>query len=66
MISCEVESHDAYGTPRKLFGAFFGVIANTLRELLGGDWTPDIDEAWKYLLAELDGVIAQCETQNGS
>jgi hypothetical protein len=29
MIGCEVQSHDAYGTPRKLFGEFFGVIADT-------------------------------------
>ena len=36
MIECEVASHDAYGTPRKLFGEFFGVIADTLREILGG------------------------------
>ena len=27
MIECEVQSHDAYGTPRELFGTFFGVIA---------------------------------------
>ena len=27
LIQCEVQSHDAYGTPRKLFGEFFGVIA---------------------------------------
>ncbi len=24
MIECEVVSHDAYGTPRRLFGEFFG------------------------------------------
>ena len=27
MIECEISSHDAYGTPRELFIAFFGVIA---------------------------------------
>src|SRR5258708_2618308 len=27
MIECEVSSHDAYGTPRQLFAAFFGMIA---------------------------------------
>ena len=32
LIECEVSSHDAYGTPRELFVAFFGVIAETLRE----------------------------------
>jgi hemoglobin-like flavoprotein len=61
MIECEVSSHDAYGTPRELFIAFFGVIADTLRELLGADWSPEIEEAWRSLLAELEGVVAQSE-----
>ena len=49
MIECEVSSHDAYGTPRDLFVAFFGVIAATLREQLGADWSGEIDAAWKKL-----------------
>jgi hemoglobin-like flavoprotein len=61
MIRCEVQSHDAYGTPRELFGQFFGVIANTMRELLGADWSPEIENAWRKLLAELDGVVTQTE-----
>src|SRR6202795_2249551 len=43
MIVCEVSSHDAYGRPRKLFGEFFGVIADTMRDLLGDDWSPEMD-----------------------
>jgi hypothetical protein len=54
-----VSSHDAYGTPRDLFAAFFGVIKETLREILGTDWTVEIDEAWRMLLAEIDNVVAQ-------
>jgi len=61
MIQCEVQSHDAYGTPRELFGQFFGVIANTMRELLGADWSPEIENAWRKLQAELDGVVTQTE-----
>jgi hemoglobin-like flavoprotein len=61
MIECEVQSHDAYGTPRKLFGEFFGVIAHTIREILGADWSPEIDEAWRKLLDEFDQFIARCE-----
>jgi len=59
MIECEVSSHDAYGTPRELFVAFFGVIAETLREAIGAGWTPDMDEAWKGLLSELKQFIAE-------
>lgn len=40
LIECEISSHDAYGTPRELFIAFFGVIAQTLRDILGADWSP--------------------------
>jgi hemoglobin-like flavoprotein len=61
MIECEVQSHDAYGTPRKLFGAFFGVIADTMREILGTDWSPEIDKAWRKLLAEVDRVVADTD-----
>jgi hemoglobin-like flavoprotein len=59
MIECEVSSHEAYGTPRDLFVAFFGVIAATLRELLDEDWSPQIDAAWQQLLAELQDSVSQ-------
>jgi len=59
MIECEVISHDGYGTPRELFVAFFGVIAQTLREILENDWTPEIDAAWRKLLAEIEDVVGQ-------
>ena len=61
MIECEVQSHDDYGTPRKLFGAFFGVIADTMRELLGAEWSPEIEQAWRKLLGELDQVVTPSE-----
>jgi hemoglobin-like flavoprotein len=62
MIDCEAQSHDAYGTSRQLFSAFFGVIADTLREILGAEWSPKIDEAWRILLAELDRFATQSRT----
>ena len=65
MIDCEVQSHDAYGTPRELFGRFFGVIANTMREILGTDWSPEIEEAWQSLLTELDRVVADPDQSIG-
>ena len=59
MIECEISSHDAYGTPRDLFIAFFGVITNTLREILGPEWTPEIDQAWRTFLNEIAGFVAE-------
>ena len=54
LIACEVSSHDAYGTSRELFIAFFAVIRNTLRDLLGDEWSPEIAQAWDTLLVEID------------
>src|ERR1700753_4126127 len=53
MIECEVSSHDGYGTPRDLFFAFFGVIAATLRELLGEEWSAEMEASWTKLVGEL-------------
>jgi len=61
MIECEISSHDAYGTPRDLFIGFFGVIAATLRELLGAGWSPQIDAAWRKLLADVQDMVAQSD-----
>lgn len=61
LITCEVVSHDGYGTPRELFIAFFAVIRDTLRDLLRDEWSPDIAQAWDRLLIEIDafaGVLA--------
>lgn len=62
MIQCEVHSHDAYGTPRELFVAFFGVIAKTLHDTLAEDWSPEIELAWRNLLDEIEGVVTQSQT----
>ncbi|UWU80847.1 globin [Bradyrhizobium huanghuaihaiense] len=54
LIACEVASHDAYGTSRELFIAFFAIVRDTLRDLLGDEWTPDMALAWDALLVEID------------
>ena len=58
LINSEVSSHDAYGTPRELFVAFFGIIAQTLREVIGADWSDEIDMAWQKLLGDIADLVA--------
>ena len=58
LIECEVSSHDAYGTPRELFVAFFGIIADTLREVLGADWSDEIDTAWRNCSVRSKVIVA--------
>lgn len=54
LIACEIASHDAYGTPRDLFIAFFAIIRDTLRDLLGDEWSAEMAQAWAALLVEIE------------
>jgi len=32
-----------------------------MRDILGPDWSPEIEDAWRKLLGEIDQFIAQSE-----
>jgi hemoglobin-like flavoprotein len=57
MIGCEIVTHEGYDVPREVFATFFRVVADTMRETLGPDWTAQTQAAWTALLAELDGYV---------
>lgn len=57
MMACEVASHEAYGTPPALFIAFFAIIRDTLRELLGDQWSPAMECEWSVLLADIEEFV---------
>jgi hemoglobin-like flavoprotein len=51
-LRCEVITHDGYGVPPAIFSKFFDVLAETLRDILGADWSPDMARAWQAMLAD--------------
>lgn len=61
MIGCEIITHDAYGIPREIFGAFFGIVGDAVATVCGPDWTPAMAAGWAELLGEVDAVIAANE-----
>ncbi|MES2340718.1 MAG: globin [Pseudomonadota bacterium] len=66
LIQTEVINHAGYDVPPDVFRVFFGTVAATVREVIGADWTPEIDQAWTELLAQLDFYVThpnQAETQ---
>ncbi len=56
-IQCEVITHAGYDVPPEVFRLFFGVVARSLKEVLGADWTAETDAAWTRLLADLDFYV---------
>jgi hemoglobin-like flavoprotein len=58
MIQCEVVTHDGYGVPPPVFGVFFGVVAETVRETLAAEWTAEADAAWRTLLTDMSWFAA--------
>ena len=57
LIQCEVVTHAGYEVPPDMFGIFFGVVAETIREQLGRDWSPEFEAAWQKLLGDLDYFV---------
>lgn len=58
MIGTEMVTHEGYDVPREIFATFFGSVGETVRELLAGDWTTAMDEAWAAMLADIDAYAA--------
>jgi len=57
MIGTEMVTHEGYDVPREMFAAFFRTVAETVREVLGADFTPAMEQAWRALLADLDRYV---------
>ena len=52
-IAAEVVNHENLGVPPDVFASFFGVMRDTFRDILGADWTPAFEKAWRDLVGEL-------------
>jgi len=61
LIQCEVVTHDGYDVPPEVFRTFFGVVAETVREVVGDVWTPAMDEAWRGTLVDLDYYVTHSD-----
>ena len=57
MIRAELVTHEGYDVPREVFATFFGILADTVRDILEPDWTPAVASAWRELLVEIDRYL---------
>lgn len=59
MIGTEMVTHEGYDVPREVFATFFGIIRDTVKDVLGPDWTDEFEQAWTELLADIDRYIGK-------
>ena len=57
LMRAEIVNHEHLGVPPRQFAAFFVALRDVFTEVLGADWTPDIDTAWAELLVRIDGLL---------
>lgn len=62
LIACEVVNHENLGVPPAVFATFFATVMETFRELLGEDWSPAYNQAWRAMLADIAVVVARPAT----
>ena len=58
-IRCEAVTHNGYGVPLDIFAKFFDCVADTLKDILANDWSPDMERDWNTLLARLTALTPQ-------
>ena len=58
MVRAEITNHDQLGVPGEVFLSFFPVVVETLKDLSGDDWTPEVDAAWAKVLEDLASLVA--------
>jgi hemoglobin-like flavoprotein len=50
------QHHEGYGVPADLFDAFFVAMRDAFRDILGPEWTPEVDANWGRLLADFAAI----------
>ena len=58
LVAAEHTTHQSYGVPTAMFQRFFVILVDVLRDTLGPDWTPEIDQAWAQALQAVGGATA--------
>ncbi|MBI1358971.1 MAG: globin [Alphaproteobacteria bacterium] len=56
VISAARLHHQGYGVPDGLFDAYWAAMTEAFQDILTNEWTPDIDRAWRTLMAAFTAV----------
>lgn len=55
LIQIERINHYGLGVEPEIFDRFYLTVMHTFKDILGTDWTPEMDTVWTRVLTELTG-----------
>jgi hypothetical protein len=58
LLKAERVNHEGFGVAPDAFAGFFPIVRDVCRDLLGADWTPDVEAAWNQRLGRLSVLTA--------
>jgi hemoglobin-like flavoprotein len=59
LIATEWVNHQNLGVPPQQFELFFRIIIDTIQQILGDQWSAEIDEAWATLSNRITEIIVR-------
>lgn len=59
LMRVEIVNHENLGVPREAFPVFFTAMRDAFADVLGAEWSGEIDAAWGALLARIDGALSE-------
>lgn len=66
LIGCEVINHQNLGVAPDVFVSFYATMRDVVGAALGADWTPDMDGAWRDLIARVDEITKERLAQSSA
>lgn len=58
-IASEIITHIGYEVPPDAFAQFFAVMRDELRAACASEWSPEMEDAWRRLLIDLQRYVAR-------
>lgn len=59
LIRSEIVNHANLGVPPEVFSTFYRVVAATFKDILGADWSDEMERAWAGVLDELTATVEE-------
>ena len=57
LMRAEIVNHEHLGVPPAVFQKFFVTMRDVFADMLGAEWSPEIDAAWREVLARIDAAL---------